>query len=64
MVGHGPTSRQVTQSGMTTRLFAVALALGLGLLAACGDDPGRDADAPISTSSDQSTNGTDQWPDR
>ena len=40
---------------MTTRLFALALALGLSLLAACGDDPGRDADAPSSTSSDQTT---------
>ena len=52
--------RRVTQSGMTTRLFAVALALGLSLLTACGDDPDRDADAPVSTSSDQTTDSGDQ----
>ena len=51
---------------MTTRLFALALALGLalGLLTACGDDPSREADEPISTSSDQATDTpTDQLTD-
>jgi predicted lipoprotein with Yx(FWY)xxD motif len=43
---------------MTARLLAVTLALSLSLLTACGDDPGRDADAPVPTSGDQTTDRT------
>ena len=50
----------MTQSGMATRLCA--LALGLALLTACGDDPGPDADAPVSTSSNQTATGTTRTP--